>query len=240
MDHFYAERYRDLYEGHWWWRAREDLILGELDRLRPAGGWGRILDVGCGDGLLFDRLSRFGEVEGIEMDPAALAASGPWADRIQVRPFDETFQPLHRYGLVLMLDVIEHFERPLGPVRRALQLLEPGGTLLITVPAFGFLWTSHDELNHHFRRYSKRALVELVRGAGGKVESARYFFNWLFPIKLAAHFREALSPVAPATPRIPPKWLNAFLRGFSRLEARALRTVPVPFGSSLVAVARPG
>ena len=70
MDTQYALNYRELYENHWWWRAREHLILAALRRLRPQGNWGSILDVGCGEGLFFDRLRKFGEVEGIETNPS--------------------------------------------------------------------------------------------------------------------------------------------------------------------------
>ena len=73
MDPEYGALYRELYERHWWWRAREAVILDELSRLRPAGDWGRILDVGCGDGLFFPRLSELGEVVGVEPEAALLS-----------------------------------------------------------------------------------------------------------------------------------------------------------------------
>src|SRR5258708_8564199 len=76
MDPEYARRYRDLYERHWWWRAREHLILATLRRYLPPGGWRTILDVGCGDGVLFDRLAAFGDVEGVEADPPTVSAAG--------------------------------------------------------------------------------------------------------------------------------------------------------------------
>ena len=238
MDPGYARSYRDLYENHWWWRAREDLILATLDRLRPLGGWGSILDVGCGDGLFFSKLEPRGDVEGIEMDPTGVDEKGPWANRIHVRPFDETFQPGKRYGLVLMLDVLEHFPDPLRRLRLALQLLAPGGTLLITVPAFRAMWTSHDVLNRHFTRYTREELGNLVREAGGEVGQARYFYQWMSPFKLAAHWKEALRATTPTTPRVPPRWLNGFLYRLSRFEQRALGPLSLPFGSSLLLVAR--
>ena len=68
MDPTYARAYRALYERHWWWRARERLILDRLEALRPEGGWRHVLDVGCGDGLFFDRLERYGAPEGVEPD----------------------------------------------------------------------------------------------------------------------------------------------------------------------------
>lgn len=237
MDSRYARDYRTLYERHWWWRAREELILEVLSRLRPGGNWGRILDVGCGDGLFFERLTAFGEVNGIEMDPTGVTPGGPWADRIRVQPFDDRYQPERRFGLILMLDVLEHFADPFPPLRRALQLLEDGGKLVMTVPAFRSLWTSHDELNHHFTRFRRAELERLVQRAGGRLESSRYFFQWTAPLKLAQHWFEKVAPARPSVPRVPPSWINRVLYGISRLEQRMFRGPSPPFGTSLLAVA---
>src|SRR5262249_14746489 len=156
MEPEYALSYRALYEAHWWWRAREDLIVEALERHARDHRIGAILDVGCGEGLFFARLSRVGPVAGGAMDPTGVAPDGPWIDRIQVRPFDETFRPGKRYSLILMLDVLEHFAAPVPALRRAVELLEDGGAILITVPAFRALWTSHDVLNRHYTRYTRQ------------------------------------------------------------------------------------
>jgi SAM-dependent methyltransferase len=237
MDPEYALRYRELYEKHWWWRAREDLILETIDRLRPSAG-SAILDVGCGDGLFFEKLSRYGSVEGIEMDPTGVTPGGRWASQIHVQPFDERFQPGRRYGLVLLLDVLEHFPDPEVRLTRALQLLEPGGAIVVTVPAFRSMWTSHDVLNRHFTRYTIGSLERLAREAGARVETSRYFFQWMSPLKLALRLREAIVHPAPQTPRIPRDWLNRALYRLSRLEQKAISRWPIPFGSSLLAVLR--
>jgi len=238
MDPEYALRYRDLYERHWWWRARSDRIVEALKALCPAGTRPAILDVGCGDGLFFETLARFGDVEGVEMDVANVAPAGRWASRIRVQPFDASFRPGRRYGLVLLLDVLEHFAEPLPCLRRAVELLEEGGAVLVTVPAFRAQWTTHDEINRHFTRYTLATLTELARAAGARVEEARYFFHWTSPVKLAVRLKEAIVATPPASPRIPPPWLNEALYRFSRLEQKTLGRLPLPFGSSLIAVLR--
>lgn len=236
MEPAYARDYRNLYERHWWWRAREELVLDTLAGLRPDGNWGRILDVGCGDGLFFEKLSALGDVEGVEMDPTGMDPAGPSASRIRVQPFDERFQPGHRYGLIVMLDVLEHFSDSGAALRRAVDLLAPDGRILITVPAFRTLWTSHDELNRHYTRFSRRELVKVVEGAGGVVESCRYIFQWMAPLKLAQHVKEKILPAEPRVPRVPPDWINRLLRGLTRAEGKVLSVVSPPFGSSLLAV----
>ena len=168
MRNDYLERYRELYQQHWWWRAREKLILKTLRAHQPPGGWKRILDVGCGDGLLFDHLAPFGEVEGVEPSVASVSEHGPHRSQIHVCPFDENFQPGKQFGLILMLDVLEHLTDPAAALARALALLTPEGMLLVTVPAFNAAWTNHDLVNEHVTRYTRRTFRTVARQAGSR------------------------------------------------------------------------
>lgn len=230
----YAAGYRLLYERHWWWRAREALLLGEIERHAPPGGWGRILDVGCGDGLFFDRLARFGVVQGVEADATLVLEGSRHRAAIHIGPFDESFRPDARFGLILMLDVLEHFEDPIRALERARELLAPGGRLLITVPAFNSLWTHHDDLNNHLVRYRKGTLAEAVAAAGLTVQSSRYFMHWLVPVKLALRLLEHMGR-RPRPPRVPPPWLNGLFFRVSRVEQSVLGSQGLPVGSSLLA-----
>ncbi|MEX1186478.1 MAG: class I SAM-dependent methyltransferase [Gemmatimonadaceae bacterium] len=236
MDERYITQYRHLYERHWWWRARERLLLHAIRRLVPNGVRARILDVGCGDGFFFDRLTAFGEVEGV--DPAA-SGSGPWADRIHVAPFDHSFQPGRRYSLILFLDVLEHLDRPEEALCTAAMLLDEGGSVLVTVPAFPQLWTRHDDLNRHRARYTSRTLTEMLTRAGFVVSEARYFFHWLAAAKVVVRTWERIMPGGAALPTVPPSAINRALEFGSLWESRLLAPLHLPFGSSLLAVARP-
>jgi len=230
----YGQRYCELYERHWWWRAREAAILDTLRNHRPPQGWKHILDVGCGDGLFFEPLSQFGEVEGVEASSHLVNPALVRSGRVHVGAFDRSFQPGKRYSLILMLDVLEHLPDPEEALHHALSLLEPNGTLFATVPAFRSLWTNHDVLNAHFTRYTKQSFRELARRAGLRVETERYFFQWMFPAKLAARAGERLFRLQPKPPVVPPRWVNAALYMLSRLEERTLGSLPCPFGSSLM------
>ena len=235
MEASYAAQYGELYRRHWWWRAREAVVLQTLRRVRAGRGPGRVLDVGCGDGLFFDRLAEFGPVEGVEPDASLLTPGSPHRARITVAPFDASFQPGHRYALVLMLDVLEHLEDPVGALRHARSLLEPDGRLVLTVPAFPWLWTHHDELNRHQVRYTRATLGAQVRKAGLRLDEARYFFRWTVPGKLAVRAREAvLGPGGPE--RVPAAPVNRALYLLSRAEQRLIGRLPLPFGTSLLAV----
>jgi SAM-dependent methyltransferase len=238
VDPAYGERYRDLYERHWWWRAREAVLFRELDRLRPPGGWQRALDVGCGDGLAFERLGEYARrVEGVEPDESLLSPESRADERIYVRPFDETFRPGHTWDLMLFLDVLEHIESVESAVVHAERLLEKGGVVVVTVPAFRSLWTTHDDFNHHVTRYTKAELVELLSVAF-RVERARYFFRWVFPAKLVVRALEGVLRSEPTPARIPPAPINKALYGLSQVDDLLLGRAPIPFGGSVLAVAR--
>lgn len=235
----YAKEYRELHERHWWWRARERWILAALRASRPPAGWTSILDVGCGDGLLFDRLLELGDsVEGVEADPTLVSPDGPHRQRITIASFDSAFQPGKLYSLILMLDVLEHLEDPAAALRHAVSLLEPGGVFLATVPAFMSLWTNHDVLNQHVTRYTRREVEELAAHSRLRLDSARYFFHWTYPAKIAVRTLEALSPRAPRPPRVPRDWINRSLYTASVIEQRLVGRLSLPFGSSILFMGR--
>jgi len=230
----YAKAYHDLYTHHWWWRARERFILDVLKASRPAAGWKKILDVGCGDGLFFDQLLHFGDVEGVELSESLVSNNGPHSSRIHVGNFDQSLNLSTDFSLILMLDVLEHMTDPVSALRFALELLAPEGKLLVTVPAFNILWTNHDTINNHVTRYTKASFRETARRAGLQVETDRYFFHWLFPVKMVSRVAERMVRSEPRPPRVPPVWVNKPLYWFSMLENKTCSNLPLSFGSSLL------
>ncbi|HZS57729.1 MAG TPA: class I SAM-dependent methyltransferase [Gemmatimonadaceae bacterium] len=234
MDPEYGRAYRRLYEAHWWWRAREAAIVDVLRTLAPAGGWSRILDIGCGDGLFFDRLSEFSSsIEGIEPSAALVTDDPGRRGAIFIRPFDATFQPAAPYGLIVMLDVLEHLAHPAEALSHALSLLEPSGTMLITVPAFMSVWTSHDVMNEHVTRYTKSSFRALAAEVGFRIHRAKYFFHWTFPIRYIQHLVESVAqPKSSVLPSIPPRPINAILYHLSRAEWG----LNLSFGTSLLVI----
>lgn len=234
MDPHYSERYRELFEKHWWWRARSDFIVCALDRLRPANGWRNILDIGCGDGLFFSRLEKYGDVEGVEPCAELVSDENVYRKRIHVLPFDDQFQPGKRFSLVLMLDVLEHLADPVAALRHALALLDDDGTFLATVPAFMALWTNHDVMNHHYTRYTKSSFHAVAEKAGLEIRTAQYLYHWTFPVKLGVRWVEQAFHAPPAPPKVPPPWINETLYRVTRMEQETLSRLPMPFGSSLL------
>lgn len=238
MDTGYLGAYRDLYLRHWWWRAREALLTREIERLAASGPFGRILDVGCGDGLFFPTLQRFGDPVGIEPATAMLTPDGPWRNRIHAGALDASYQPTHRFGLVLALDVVEHLDDPDAFVAHVRRVIAPGGWFIATVPAIRALWTAHDDLNEHVTRYRRGEFTSLVASHGLEVVHARYFFVLLAGAKLLVRGLEKVRRPMLRPPAVPGAPLNAALELVCRAEQAVLGRHEPWFGSSLLVVAR--
>jgi hypothetical protein len=139
--------------------------------------------------------------------------------------------------VMLFLDVLEHMDDPDTALGHAASLMEEGGVVLVTVPAFRHLWTTHDVLNHHVTRYNRREVTELL-ARHFTVERARYLFRWVYPAKLVQRAVEAVRRPAPSPPSVPPPFVNRCLYALSRAEEELMGRVPVPWGSSVLVVAR--
>lgn len=237
MDTQYANQYRDLYARHWWWRSREREILRQLKlHMGQPDGSRSILDVGCGDGLFFDRLSQFGSVTGVEGDPETLSENGKWKDHIHVRMFDHTFDPGEEYDAILMLDILEHMPNPQAALHHARDLLKPDGILIATVPAFMSLWTSHDDLNHHVIRYRSENFCPLIARSGFEIRKSHYLFHWTCPVKLMIGLKERIFGAKPKPPQVPAGLINTACNWLSQFEQATISRLPMPFGSSLIVV----
>ena len=236
MDPSYAGHYADLWHRHWWWRAREALVRSTLDKHLDCEA-PHILDVGCGDGLFWPYLDTLGEVEGIEPDASLVAADSPFRQRIELCGFLDGRERPARYDLVLMLDVLEHIEDETAALSRVSEMLVSGGRYILTVPALMSLWSHHDVINGHYRRYRRPQLVHALEEAGFVVERCHYFFWWsVIPLLARRMLFRKDSPNDSAFVSIPPKLVNSALCGWSRIENRVAQSIGMPWGSSLLAV----
>lgn len=227
--------------GHWWFRGRRAVILDVLQRFAPHRG--ALLDVGLGTGLNASLFKKLGfEVEGVENAPEAVAIAKQLApDVLVVEPsFPSDTLSTERYSVVTMLDVLEHLEDDTEALRCAARILKPGGIVLITVPAFAFLWTRHDELAHHYRRYRRQELKARLHAAGFELQLASYYNFFLFPaIALVRLITKVLGRHKEGSDfDATPGFLNTPLAILFGLERFLLRLVSLPFGVSLIAVAR--
>jgi SAM-dependent methyltransferase len=223
---------------HWWYVARRR-ILSDLiarDVKLPAGA--RILEIGAGTGHNFEMLGRFGRVDAIEVDAEARAlASRRLGREVGTAPLPElTGVPDGAYHLVALLDVLEHIEDDKASLASIRRKLAPGGRILVTVPANQWMWSAHDTVHHHHRRYSKAGLAKVVREAGLKVHRISYFNSLLFPLAAVARIAGKLRGKTESDDKMPPAALNKMLETLFGLERHLVGRVPLPAGISLVAI----
>ncbi len=236
---------------HWWFASRTRAILVYLDMfLGPPPPQGRlILDVGGGAGNMAHHLQHFGRYIGVDLHARPLqvarrrglrAAQG---DAIRL-PF-----AAHTFDLVALLDTVEHVPNDVQVFAECYRVLRPGGMLLVTVPAFMFLWSYNDVLNQHQRRYTRRALVAHLSAQGFRVLRASYTNFFVFPVALATvltrrgdppphlaslyfdqeAYQVDMEPV--------PGPINAVLTQVGRVEANLLRHFSFPWGTGIIAIA---
>jgi SAM-dependent methyltransferase len=240
MDRDYELQTHRAEDRHWWYRGRRAVLERVVASLQlPADA--RILDAGCGSGRNMVELARHGTVTGVELShtSVALAQARGTGEVIEGSVLEMPFQDGH-FDLAVCLDVIEHMqddERALGELRR---VVGPGGHLLVTVPAYQWLWSGHDVINHHHRRYTRRSLLAVAGAAGWECRRTTYFNSLLLP---AAIVLRVLDPLSSKTTEssldlwIPPPSLNWLLEQPLELEAALIaRGGRIPAGLSLLSV----
>jgi SAM-dependent methyltransferase len=238
MDPSYAAVHAEEDRTHWWFVGRRAVILSEMARRLPAGG-SRLAEIGCGSGGMLEALGRFGRAVGVETDPVL-------RDRARERgldvrpgslPDDVPLEP-GGWDAVGLFDVLEHVDDEAGSLRACRRLLAPGGRLFVTVPAYAWLWSRHDELLGHRRRYTAPGLRRAALGAGLLVERLTYFNTLLAPPIMAVRLvRAALRRDHHDLDR-PAPLVNRLLGACFAAEARCLRLTSLPFGISILLVAR--
>jgi len=231
-------------EAHWWFSARRRIVMHLLRReLRGAGASRRLLDVGCGAGGLLAYLRAFGDVVGVDPSPDAVAFAAQKRSgdvRLGRLPDEMPLGADDRFDVITLLDVLEHIDEDDAALRTLHGLLKPNGLLLLTVPAFQFLWSGHDVVNEHKRRYTSSQLRERLHSAGFHVEILSYYNTTLFaPVAVIRFAKRWLGGVqGQGDLGAVPRPLNAVLRAIFAAERHVLGAVRLPFGVSLIATAR--
>ena len=238
--------YRDfarLEDVHWWFTGRRAVIRAVLKDHLPPHPMRRILDVGCGTGGMLKMLTEFGQAEGLEASDQALelcrervGASIP----VHRGELPDGIPVGNKYEVITAFDVLEHLDEPVAALKAIHRAMASGGDFICTVPAYDFLWSEHDDLNHHRRRYTRRLLLEQLKEGGFKPLYASYFNSALFsPIALARLASKALgrrsgkSDMSEA-----PALVNRLLERIFSAERFVVPHVPLPFGVSLLAIAK--
>lgn len=239
---FYLQ-YASVEDKHWWFVARRQIIAQVIIKLNLAKN-AQILEAGCGTGGNLQMLSRHGQVAAMELDETACQlANQRRVTHVKRGSLPDDIPFTSQYDLILILDVIEHLDDDLSALKALYHKLKPGGYLLVTVPAYQFLWSEHDEINHHKRRYRFKHLKKVVKTAGYEIVYGSYFNTFLFPLVIIVRFVGRLLPKQNKNQLssdlvLPSKPVNQFFKWLFASERHLINRLSLPFGVSVLLLAQ--
>ena len=233
--------FSEIHRRHWWFVTRKKIVLDTIDKYLMKSDNVKVLDIGCGTGVMLNALEKVGRVYGMDMSDDAINFSkgifngkvekGVLPDQI---PYEESV-----FDLITALDVIEHVDCDIDSLKVIRSLLVPEGKAVITVPAYMFLWSQFDEMNEHKRRYTITELKTKLVHAGFTVEKITYYNTLLFPIVFIVRMlnnvfkRNGASDI-----EMPGRSANLLLKKIFGIEKYLLRFLNLPFGVSVLAVVK--
>ncbi len=223
-----------------------DAELGPADSARPR----KVLDLGGGAGNMAHHLAHYGEVVSIDFNPRPIPVAQSRGVTVLQGSGDSLPFPDAEFDLIALLDTVEHIPDELGVFAECARVLKPGGVLLVTVPAYMWLWSYNDEINAHQRRYTTYELQQKLALTGLAVTRMSYNNFFLFPAVAGVRFLRPYNPGL-QSPHLTdaeevyqvdmepiPEPINSILHGVYWLEAEILDRVSFPFGISIICVAR--
>lgn len=227
---------------HWWFRSRRDAVFAQADKaVRELGRKAklRIMDFGCGTGFNLDLLEKYGDVVGADRYVDKVGEFPAVKKRTLLDLNGDVSSHLGRYDLVTALDVLEHTEDDVQALNLIADFLKKDGRLILTVPAYDWLWSGEDEISLHKRRYTRTRLLAAVEKTDFDVLFMSYFNLTVLPAmaaviswtKLTDSDWRSKSSVGPT-----PRFINEFLAAVTGLENRLVgnEIISVPAGASLI------
>lgn len=226
---------------YFWHVVRREILRENL--LRYLGGKrdNKILDVGCGTGGNMLLLKEFGAVTGLDLFDEALKLAKD-KNFAQLVKGDATKMPLPNdyFDIVSVLDTLEHVEDDKSVFKETFRVLKPGGILLVTVPVYQWLWSRHDEIMHHVRRYNKKDILEKCQKEGFNILKKSYFVTVAVIINLLRKLRDKIfvNRNKKSYDVIFPPLINKILIFILRCEKILIRFISLPFGTSIMIIAQ--
>ena len=229
-------------QSHWWFQARREILFDVVERFLPSGK--AFLDVGSGTGLFLEQLATKYQAFGLDASETAVRMCHERGLGSVILGTIDDARGAHgsAFDAVGFFDVIEHLDDDVAALTGARELLRPGGVVIVSVPAYMFLWSDHDALNQHRRRYIAAQLKDVLQRAGFEIELLTYFNSLLFPIAATHRIAKKIGGASNQSEFAPlPPSLNTLFRRIFALERGIVRRCGprgMPFGLSILAVGR--
>jgi ubiquinone/menaquinone biosynthesis C-methylase UbiE len=237
MEENYEDKYYSMEEENWWFKARRNLITSYLQRLKAQ----KILDVGCGAGGTMEalRANGFSKVCGIDISQNSIRRCQKKNLRVFRMQADNTGFKDNSFDAIIAADILEHTKSDEKTLAEWNRILRPDGHIILFVPAFMHLWSKHDELSHHRKRYRLLEVIKLAESQGFVVKEKTYWNTSLyFPRVIVTRMQSYFNSSAMHFPRVP-NFLNKIVYGLLAVENGFIeRGISFPFGISCFAILR--
>ncbi|HNW74368.1 MAG TPA: class I SAM-dependent methyltransferase [Bacteroidales bacterium] len=242
MQKDYESIYHAAEENYWWFHGRREFIISTIQKQGVSKG-SVILEVGCSGGRLLELLNEegFRNLSGIDLSEDAICRCRERnLKNVLVKDGENTGFEDGKFDLIIASDILEHIKNEEEALLEWYRILRPGGKLILFVPAFNFLWSSYDEFNFHYRRYTKSYFLKKIVKAGFKVELTSYWNFILFlPIALVRIGTRLLNTRSrPDRIFEINRYVNRLLLYLIRFENWLLGLIRLPIGVSLFAVVK--
>jgi SAM-dependent methyltransferase len=234
--------YHEVEKEHFWFRARRKYICDLVDQYPRSSS---ILDIGSSSGILLNELADMGfekdNLFGIDISEAAIENCKKNGIKNCYLMDAGNISLDRKFDIIIASDCLEHIENDRKALTDWSNLLSASGVLIVFVPAFMSLWSSHDEANMHFKRYKLGQLRSIISDTGLQIERASYWNFFLFlPVLIARIINRILQPGKGSSSDLKrPGLMNGLLLKLLLFENRILRVARFPFGISAFCIARP-
>lgn len=243
MENSLYDQFNLIEDNHWWFRGRRAILNYFVGKyFRPHTKTPSILDVGCGCGANLSFLSSYGNVSGVDTSEQSLAYCKQKFDyHVEYAHLPDGLDvKFSNLNLITAFDVIEHIEDDMAAIKTLHQRLSVNGMLICTVPAYMWMWSEHDEINHHKRRYTKLELKKKLEAVGFTVRYSSYFNTILFPFAAIPRLLKKILPKK-TSPKsdfaIYGETINRILTSVFSSEHKLMNHLSLPFGVSILIVA---
>ena len=232
--------YAKLEKYYWWFLGRRIIIRSVLNKFIFSRI--EILDWGCGGGGNYNMLNDFGNVLGVDSSELNIKISKERGIKnvLKLNKIDQLHKS-KRFDLITCFDVLEHIKEDKKYLLELKQLLHNDGCVLVTVPAYKFMWTNLDNLLGHHRRYGRKELMKIFEESGYKILKTSYFYTTISPIFILLRMYQKLSGRATSLENHAikvPEIVNKFLIFTLVIESKILDYFNLPFGTSIILLAK--